>query len=679
MTIVSDHRSTLPGSSEAAGKKAASTKAQQHERARSAPWFEALKASRSHVEPDSVNQVVRSPGEALDEASRRFFEPRFGHDFSHVRVHTDQRAGESADRLQAEAYTAGAHVVFGPGRYAPQTERGRALLAHELAHVAQQPAWIGGGGPMRISHPDSAAERAADFNAHRVTAGLASVRSGAAESGVIHRTIKDDLRTAIAGWGTDEEAIYTRLASASPDEKTAVLSDPVLMQDLYDDLNRSEWGKVLGLLGASAESRVHAASEGWGTDEEAIYDALRATGVDALKRMLRGSTVLLELRDELDDDELGKALAVIAEKFFREGVNADVDIYHALMLFPDAIDEALDHCAGLRINLATSVIPNLPRGHAMPAAVVDDVNAHIAHDSNLTRVQAAFEARWNLNLTARAGAAGPAPTWTVGLIRKAHRALQQVPAGHVVRAAQTTAGISAGEIAAFQLDALKASQGSWSASTGTIRVGTAFSNVAGLTRHEVGHAMDDFLGATTVGFKRNATNGWRWGATSTTWETVMANPWRRKDGSQVPAVDQATIKAVLDAYVQTDGSGGLRAGTPAGHAIRTYWNDGVPMIEAAKGLAGKKDDVYTALGSVKKFGGRYYSWSTYYHEFYVYNAIVQDKRVSNYSLYGHPEFFAEMYEAYYEEGPGPTRGEKLKGVPNWKQFFDTTVHPTVMT
>jgi hypothetical protein len=56
---------------------------------------------------------------------------------------------------------------------------------------------------------------------------------------------------------------------------------------------------------------------------------------------------------------------------------------------------------------------------------------------------------------------------------------------------------------------------------------------------------------------------------------------------------------------------------------------------------------------------------------------VQDKRLTDYSLFGHPEFFAEMYEAYYEAGPGPGRGTKLTGVPSWKQFFDTTVHPTV--
>ena len=82
------------------------------------------------------------------------------------------------------------------------------------------------------------------------------------------------------------------------------------------------------------------------------------------------------------------------------------------------------------------------------------------------------------------------------------------------------------------------------------------------------------------------------------------------------------------------------------------------MIETAKSLAGKKDKVWNDLGSVKKRGGRYYSWSTYYHEFYVYNAIVQDKRLTDYSLFGHPEFFAEMYETYYEKGPGAGRGDR---------------------
>jgi hypothetical protein len=81
-----------------------------------------------------------SAGHALPEAVRADFEGRFGHDFSHVRVHTDAAAGESAEQIHALAYTVGRHIVFAPGRYAPQTREGKGLLAHELAHVLQQQA-----------------------------------------------------------------------------------------------------------------------------------------------------------------------------------------------------------------------------------------------------------------------------------------------------------------------------------------------------------------------------------------------------------------------------------------------------------------------------------------------------------------------------------------------------------
>jgi hypothetical protein len=65
-------------------------------------------------------------------------EPRFGHDFSNVRVHTDARAAESAAALNAQAYTIGNHVVMGNGNYLPGTSSGQQLLAHELTHVVQQ-------------------------------------------------------------------------------------------------------------------------------------------------------------------------------------------------------------------------------------------------------------------------------------------------------------------------------------------------------------------------------------------------------------------------------------------------------------------------------------------------------------------------------------------------------------
>ena len=65
-------------------------------------------------------------------------EARFGHDFSRVRVHTDGHAAESARAANAKAFTVGSDVVFGEGRYAPETHDGSRLLAHELAHTVQQ-------------------------------------------------------------------------------------------------------------------------------------------------------------------------------------------------------------------------------------------------------------------------------------------------------------------------------------------------------------------------------------------------------------------------------------------------------------------------------------------------------------------------------------------------------------
>jgi hypothetical protein len=88
--------------------------------------------------PPIVHEVLRGPGQPLDLATRRYMEPRFGHDFGNVRVHTGDQASRSAESVDALAFTVGDHLVFGRGQYRPNTAEGRRLLAHELAHTAQQ-------------------------------------------------------------------------------------------------------------------------------------------------------------------------------------------------------------------------------------------------------------------------------------------------------------------------------------------------------------------------------------------------------------------------------------------------------------------------------------------------------------------------------------------------------------
>jgi outer membrane protein OmpA-like peptidoglycan-associated protein len=92
----------------------------------------------SHHAPQIVDQVLGSAGQPLGPDIRAYMEPRFGRDFSHVRVHTDSRAAESAEAVNALAYTVGRNIVFAARQYSSSSESGRKLLAHELTHVIQQ-------------------------------------------------------------------------------------------------------------------------------------------------------------------------------------------------------------------------------------------------------------------------------------------------------------------------------------------------------------------------------------------------------------------------------------------------------------------------------------------------------------------------------------------------------------
>lgn len=84
---------------------------------------------------------MKGGGQPLPKSERSYFEPRFGLDFSQVRVHTDAQASEMAKSINAQAFTVGQDVVFRAGKYVPDTlqgREGRRLLGHELTHVVQQ-------------------------------------------------------------------------------------------------------------------------------------------------------------------------------------------------------------------------------------------------------------------------------------------------------------------------------------------------------------------------------------------------------------------------------------------------------------------------------------------------------------------------------------------------------------
>jgi hypothetical protein len=147
------------------------------------------------VDPATEAALARSSGSPLDPALRARMEQGFGRDFSSVRVHTGAAAGEAARGVSAHAMTQGADIYFASGAYAPGTQRGDELIAHELTHVVQSggapPLGAAGGGakggPARLrrttSDPGDPAEQQADRVARAVVAGDGAVGRGVAVSG----------------------------------------------------------------------------------------------------------------------------------------------------------------------------------------------------------------------------------------------------------------------------------------------------------------------------------------------------------------------------------------------------------------------------------------------------------------------------------------------------------------
>lgn len=186
----------------------------------------AVNTAPVHSVPPIVHDVLHSSGQRLDRATRSFMESRFGHDFSGVRVHTDDRAAASARSVNALAYTVGRDVVFGAGQYAPATMAGKRLLAHELTHVVQQGS---GAVPMRsgleLGAADARQEREAEKAARDIfTGGELNARD--VERGVLRR----------------EEAIPVELVPASPQEQKELEARGIHLPTVSDETWRSIGG-----------------------------------------------------------------------------------------------------------------------------------------------------------------------------------------------------------------------------------------------------------------------------------------------------------------------------------------------------------------------------------------------------------------------------------------------------
>jgi hypothetical protein len=158
-----------------------------------------------------AQDLVKEPGIALDEPTKKFFSSRYAHDFSSVRVHSDERAAKSADALSARAYTLGPKVVFGRGQFAPETAKGRELLGHELAHVVQQSR----GGAAMPGPANRGLESEADQAASLAARGKRATVAGSSGIGLALKSIFEEFTNGAYAPGN----LLAALKYARPPEK----------------------------------------------------------------------------------------------------------------------------------------------------------------------------------------------------------------------------------------------------------------------------------------------------------------------------------------------------------------------------------------------------------------------------------------------------------------------------
>jgi hypothetical protein len=256
---------------------------------------------------------VHGGGTAMPPRLRAYFEPRFGADFSSVRLHTDDAAADSAQAISARAFTLGHDIVFGRGEFQPDTPHGKRLLAHELTHCVQQGV-------------------TGDYRVQRLAANLD------------FKDLARRIRKAIKGAGTDEEAVYRALQQLEGDPGAITTLEETyqneyqldLRADIVDDFSDEELEYAMQLLrGGAVDSaqriergtnavvsittaieRLWAATDRVGTDEEAIFATLlpfnrnTAELEDAFEKRY-GEKLRDTLISELSSDELDYAMELM--------------------------------------------------------------------------------------------------------------------------------------------------------------------------------------------------------------------------------------------------------------------------------------------------------------------------------------------------------------------------------
>ena len=249
--------------------------------------------------PGTVHETLDASGEPLDGALRADFESSFGHDFSHVRVHTDPLAAASAGAVDALAYTVGGDVVFGAGQYAPERTDGQQLLAHELSHVVDQDRGVGRGTLQRQPRPrvapvDQDAEAIIALAADKSTA--PDQRAVAVVNAIVAQYFPGDAQKISAvTYKANRVGLHTTSVGRGKDTKGAI----EVGDQFVGDTNQIHFARRVVQVGHEIEhiDQYRAGMTGEDRSDErefiAFYHEATATELPGTGRMQHGTRVVL--------------------------------------------------------------------------------------------------------------------------------------------------------------------------------------------------------------------------------------------------------------------------------------------------------------------------------------------------------------------------------------------------
>ena len=262
-------------------------------------------ANNNAVASNAVSSQIQSSkgnGSRIPETTKSFMESRFGADFSNVNIHSGSYASQLSNQLNAQAFTVGNDIYFNEGKYQPESSDGKRLLAHELTHTVQQGNMVSGK-IQKKEMPFNPAVIAVQLRDAMEGWGTDEASIYAALSGrtpaqvdviavqykkLTGRDLQADLIDELNDSELQKLALYGQVLSDTPENKA--MSVAVQLRD---------------------------AMEGWGTDENAIYVALQSRSEHELNLIrkayfkLTKRQLMVDLRDELNDNEYKKATGIM--------------------------------------------------------------------------------------------------------------------------------------------------------------------------------------------------------------------------------------------------------------------------------------------------------------------------------------------------------------------------------